>query len=380
MAAAAAVVATRLAAVNYDSGMMHGRTARGPRLRGVRGGEAAGDTCRPMCVMSFLSLALIISGLSTLAASLSNNHDELVHEYDDVVHAWTLRERSVFQNLRFNVTALWSTGSNTSVALRMESLEPTDQGLHDGDSQQGIEAYQPLKFVGEVHFQALSVNASEDGYLPNLEGATTVGFEIEVWEQNSTTSRLVASDFPIAFDEVVRPHMPAPSTKCRLEQHGVWHNKQCHLPKFLNEVCLQVEADGRGQWRLRRTQTGEAGPAGEPLGCDPERHWAPARYATDTCWVRAPTEACLAAGRQAHRVALVLRSAADPLLRAGKLTGGRLDFGPTRAVQRTLGAVLFMAGCLAMLPPLAALWCALRPTVKVEREALSPAAARVGYA
>jgi hypothetical protein len=241
-----------------------------------------------------------------------------------------------------------------------ESPEPKFQD-RDSEHGQGLLPYTPLRLEASFEFDSYyPANGSYNNYstwvpLPDQEEASHVTFEITT-SGNGTPSTFVTAAFPLVYDETVIARTPAPDNKCRREQGGTWRNRQCHVVKRLSHVCVQVELGTGGEWRLhaRGDAASLAGPA-PSYGCDPKTHWRPATYTVDSCWGPRHGSSrgnCAQAGsRPQHLVELMVRSSADPFLRAEELTNDKFDFGFSPGSLRAHGITMLIIGtCLGLMP------------------------------
>jgi len=316
-----------------------------------------------------------IGGVSFLVASMSNDRTKRVEEYDVAVQRWTAVGRPTLAAAAFNVSAMFnastttrSTASNVNRFVQhyhMEASEAADWSFADVEDANGVEEFQPLKFVSSVmvpneyrHFMA-GTNGKLLDAMPSRADAPTVRFEIEATrtasDGNITAGHFATVPVPLHFVQTVRARTPAPDVKCRNEQHGVWHGGHCHVMNVLAQVCMQIQANGRS-WQLRKAGSFEA------VGCNPKDDWDIATYVVDPCWMRmhttphCPSVASTANVTTPQIVELTLRSSDDPLLFAESLTDNLLDFGLSTYSQHVLGLTLLIIGaCMAC--PLLLLQC-----------------------
>lgn len=370
--AMAAIVGTRAGAHPLGIG------ARSVGERAPNDGSFSG---RSACLACCMSLGLIVGGVSFLLASLYNDRVERVNEYDLGVQRWTSLGRPTLAAAAFNVSAVFnasasapSTGREAKGGAKLFRMEPStsaDWNFSDSEDADGIDLFQPLKFVTRIvvpnDYGNLTAGTEANMWddMPSRADAATVRFEFTAISTvrgggaaSVTTSHFATAPLPLRFVETVRARSPAPDVKCRNEQHGMWRGGKCYVVKVLAGVCMQIHAVDRTAWQLRK------GDAVDALGCDPKIHWDVASYVVDPCWGRTHvTQQCRSitvSGSAPQIVELTLRSVDDPLLFAETLTKNRFDFGFSAYSQRVLGFTMLAIGACMSCPTLVFLGRCLR--------------------
>lgn len=320
-------------------------------------------TLGALCAMSCTSLALLISGIVFLARSHSNRRDMLVAEYDGTVSGWASSARTEFGTARFNVVA--HTSLNAKDPLQMVPSDAADFTLKDSEDGEGVDEYQPLKYTAALEFPPGWRNASsshDEGALdlfPVQAKLVQLAFQFYAPNIGGSATQLGTVAFPMFSSEATQPFTEYPETDCRAFRHGIWKGRHCHVLNRLIGVCVLVEPDGMGGWRL--LHRGGNATAPKLSGCDPGKGWNPAVYVRDVCWGRWPDRRRCAGEAWKHlQVKVTLRSAADPFLQAERLTHDHFDFGPSAQSELTAGMVFMVLGCLLAIVPVLRLGQALR--------------------
>jgi hypothetical protein len=257
----------------------------------------------------------------------------------------------------------------------MLSSDVAEEAFRDTENGDGLLMYTPLRYEAPLEFDSYypahglhSLHSTWLPPLPRREDARHVTFEFTTRSGNGTVATFSTQSFPLVYDEVVISRTPAPENKCRREQGGTWRDRHCHVVMRLTSVCLQVQLGADGAWHPhpRVPPQDAAGSAqlhgsstvtyGDTYGCDPRNKWSPVTYTLDSCWgPRHPSSQTHGCPRDtqtpAHHVGVVVRSSADPWLRAEELTDDKFDFGLSQASQRAYGITMLVVGsCLGMIP------------------------------
>eukprot|EP00446_Apocalathium_sp_SHHI-4_P013736 CAMPEP_0177214390 /NCGR_PEP_ID=MMETSP0367-20130122/33667_1 /TAXON_ID=447022 ORGANISM="Scrippsiella hangoei-like, Strain SHHI-4" /NCGR_SAMPLE_ID=MMETSP0367 /ASSEMBLY_ACC=CAM_ASM_000362 /LENGTH=353 /DNA_ID=CAMNT_0018663773 /DNA_START=1 /DNA_END=1063 /DNA_ORIENTATION=+ len=255
----------------------------------------------------------------------------------------------------------------------MKVSEADDRSFHDTEAGDGLLSYTPLKFQSS-QIRLLLPEGRRVGGLqpPPRTEAQAVIIELAMRSRNGTMSRFALNPLPLAYDETVHARTPAPERKCRSEQGGTWMNRQCHLVKRLNAICVQVYHDEAGAWHLHSKMAPPL-PDHIPVpsfqrhtfGCDVASDWHPAEYSTDRCWGPQHGQGdCLSQQSEDQIIHVTVRSARDPFIRAGELVGSNLDFGMSKGMQRAYGFTMLVLGVCLGLVPVVRLYLACRPTIR----------------
>jgi hypothetical protein len=226
--------------------------------------------------------------------------------------------------------------------------EASERPFQDSEHGDGLLEYLPLRFNTTLQFETYYTNASRNVWepLPIESEAKMANLRLRLRNSNGTFSSLSMPPFALAFDKIVHPRTPAPENRCHREHSGYWHEHQCHVASKLSKVCVQVQPEEDGSWSFRHGSTDSQA----TFGCDGKRAWHPATYVTDSCWGVNPRSSCTSQDER-HVVQVVVRSMADPWIRAEELTDNSFDFGLSPETMRVYGFTLLMLGLFFSIPP-----------------------------
>jgi len=358
-----------------------------------------------------LSVVLLCTGVGLVVASVGNDRLVKVQTYDAAVTDWANYGRAQFEGSQFTaaVTSIANVtdnatagindtnGTNESAAnfkrwlpqpidISLQANEAMNWNFRDAENGHGLTAFEALKFEAEVdlpsYYPSRQSNGSESwDPLPGLDDAPAIRISLTTRTRNGTESTLETGRIPLFYEVRALPRTPAPDTKCRTHQNGIWRNGHCYVVMALSKVCVQMETNNEtGAFQFRRVN-GDDG-----YGCDPAQDWSYTTYLPDTCWGSRRRKACsLEDPQPVQRVEVVIRSSLDPKLTAAELTRSSYDFGASSVSQQAMGAVVFALSALLALPctltylavPLCRKICRKDPR-ETHLEALSPAARRMG--
>mmetsp|Transcript_130599 Transcript_130599/g.325881 ORF Transcript_130599/g.325881 Transcript_130599/m.325881 type:complete len:400 (-) Transcript_130599:90-1289(-) len=354
--AAAAVVGARRGG-NRPGGLKASRALSPPNeLESSSGPNVATGIATCACSI------LICAGATALVNSFSNERVTLVEDYDHRVEEWGSSARQDFGDTWLHVTAHWNMSTASSEhneSIDLQASDAVERSFHDAEHGKGLLSYTPLKFTSTFHFDSYYPADGNWEALPSFDAAQTVVFEVKTRSQNGTTSSFSTRPLPLAYDEVVRARTPAPENKCRREQSGNWRNRQCHVTKRLQSLCIQLYHDEAGAWRphAKVPSSGSLSAAleSDTFGCDPSTGWHPATYVKDTCYGPQQPWKDSCSGHKAsdpHLVMVMVRSARDPFLRAEELLGNELNFGLSTWSQRSYGITMLAIGLFLCIVPI----------------------------
>lgn len=326
-----------------------------------------------------MCMVLVSAGVTSIANSFARGREELVQDYDGSVEYWIGEGRSVFAGSGHRVEAMVMSPNSSHVA-DLQAANTSEPSFQDAEQDRGLLSYTPLRFEADVMLDSYySQNETADTsqslwrMLPAHDEATKVVFRFSMRNASGHVSTFSTKPLPLVYDEIVRPRTPAPESKCRREQKGVWRDRHCHVVKRLLEVCIQVGLSPAGEWRphskkirlegnasaryrqSKRHGSHSVDAAAETYGCDPNMAWHPATWKIDPCWgtrsaVGTPGK-CSLASTSPHRISIVVRSAQDPYIRAEELTKDSFNFGLSTSSQVVFGTTLLIVGLvLGVLP------------------------------
>jgi len=297
--------------------------------------------------------------------------------------------RVEFSKTELVISATLDTGMDPVPTEVMNRSETEDRQILDSEGGDGVEDYKPLWFQSHFKFPTYYRNVSQGwqttqapqrinpadqalwDFLPISTNAPSVVFRILIREKTSglELASVQTERLPLAYDEVVQPMTPSPKSKCHRQQYGILRDGHCHRAVRLDSVCLQIEKQFDGSWKMHYhdtatnptekvafvTRHGFTGPVSAvqdfkaSYGCDPRSSWLPGTYAVDKCWANVPKSHC-EDNDMRHNVQVVVRSSEDPFLKAQELTNSRLDFGLSAASQQVYGISMLVIGSLVGCP------------------------------
>eukprot|EP00435_Cladocopium_sp_Y103_P028183 s123_g7.t1 len=216
-------------------------------------------------------IVVLLTGLGFLFGAIANTRVEHVSDYSQEVHEWEkyrplLKDTQISMSFNLPETAHQPGGL---VESQLMQKEEEDWAFHDTEEMKGVEQYQPLKHVTDLELPCLYSNCSmvalnaadslqpredwNDQVLPSWADAPRASFQFVTrgltgGKQSSFSSPAI----PLIFDLPTVGQTPQPRMYCYGPGHGVFRRPgTCHHAQRLKELCVVLEPDGDGGWKLR---------------------------------------------------------------------------------------------------------------------------------
>jgi hypothetical protein len=262
---------------------------------------------------------LIIVGLSLLAQSTTDSRGDLVDQYNSAVAAWTGTERAAFAMLSFSLLGI--SGSPSFKQMTTPDTGGYEEGSwirfpKDDDNGAGLNSYTPLKYV--AMFNRAAEQYAKVSY--NCTGCSAQKQTMPKYGAPKWTSSAFAK---MSYSACTNKG-GAPSYSDGRGRRRSSESIECRYPVYVSQICQALER-GAG-WQNTKEAKG---------GCSYQSGgFTYYGYKTTPSAV----------------VSAVVRSAADPYLKALSLTKGTLNFGATQGQKASTGVWCLVIGCIFMIP------------------------------
>ncbi|CAM9572493.1 unnamed protein product [Chrysoparadoxa australica] len=300
-------------------------------------------------VTTFLmAVVLLIVGSTYLYASTLHERETELRVFEGAVGNWTATGRDKFArivSLKVN-SVLYTSPLTTGTEVSLSASQEPDS-IYDEEGTDILPSYTPLKFT--------TSGETTDTFLPveEFHNAAQVMFHFEV-EVSLPSGGTHHSSFQTSFLPSVRifklhAPFPAPETKCKAENKGVYDikSKMCHVFQRLDHICVQVAISKAGDVSLAPMLKGSPG----SYGCNPAEIWSPTHYIPIEVEGSSTTNVVLPAVRFSDFNVMV-RSEEDPFLHVEATTHGSNTFGLSSSTARAVGGGALGLGLLLLIGPI----------------------------